>query len=157
MSRTIPLGLLEQVRIASPCPARWEDMTGDDRVRRCSLCSLDVHNISALSRDEAEAFLQQREELKARGERVCIIFHRRADGTLITRDCPIGLAAIHSRTKRAALLIASLFLALIGVLASLSTLDRRAWYAGARARYLDPFTRVRQAINPPPPRVYVGF
>ena len=32
---TISLPLLDSVRIATPCDARWENMCGDERKRRC--------------------------------------------------------------------------------------------------------------------------
>jgi hypothetical protein len=53
-------GLLDRVSIAKPCKADWAQMTGDDRVRRCDLCSLDVYDLSAMPRPEAEAFVAGR-------------------------------------------------------------------------------------------------
>ncbi len=35
-------------------------MTGDDRVRHCATCDRDVHNLSAMAREEAEALLRER-------------------------------------------------------------------------------------------------
>ena len=48
---------LEKLRIANPCPARWEVMEGDDRVRFCQSCKKNVYNLSALQRSEAEALV----------------------------------------------------------------------------------------------------
>jgi hypothetical protein len=45
---------LQNVGIASPCPADWERMVGDNRVRYCSECKLNVYNLSELTRREAE-------------------------------------------------------------------------------------------------------
>jgi len=78
---TLPSGATAE--IASPCSEDWSAMVGDDRVRHCSRCAKDVYNLSALTSDEAEAFLAQR------GER-CVRFFRRRDGTLLTSDCPVG-------------------------------------------------------------------
>ncbi len=36
--------LLENVRIASPCSASWDDMVGDERVRFCGQCTKNVYN-----------------------------------------------------------------------------------------------------------------
>jgi len=73
---------LEDVRIASPCKASWRKMKGDDRVRNCAKCSLNVYNISEMTREEAA-------ELITRSEgRLCIRLWRRRDGTVITKDCP---------------------------------------------------------------------
>lgn len=59
-------------------------MTGTERVRFCSECSLNVYNLSAMTRGEAESFIASREG------RICAKFYRREDGTIITRDCPVG-------------------------------------------------------------------
>jgi len=74
---------LDEVRVASPCDASWDDMVGDDRVRHCAGCDKDVYNLSGMTRDDAEALLV------AKGVDVCIRLYRRADGTLITRDCGV--------------------------------------------------------------------
>jgi hypothetical protein len=83
--------VLASIAIASPCPADWEGMTGDDRVRFCGECRLHVYNLSGMSRKEAEALLQAREG------RLCVRYFQRADGTIMTRDCPVGLQALHKR------------------------------------------------------------
>lgn len=80
------MALLDQIAIASPCSANWHDMRGDARRRFCAQCKLHVHDLSAMTRDEAEALLQA-----ASGGRVCVRLHRRADGRVLTRDCPVGL------------------------------------------------------------------
>jgi len=102
MTETIHLPLLDRIHVASPCTARWEDMTGDGRLRHCAQCDLDVHNLSAMTRDEAEALLQG----LSRG-RVCARFYKRADGTILTRDCPVGLAAVRRRVLLAASRVAA--------------------------------------------------
>ena len=43
---------LEHVKVAAPCPADWERMVGDERVRYCNKCSLHVYNLSGMSRRE---------------------------------------------------------------------------------------------------------
>jgi len=76
------LGIL---KLASPCSESWELMRGDERVRRCDRCRLDVYNLESLTTDEARALLRRREP-----GRVCARFYRRFDGTVLTRDCPKG-------------------------------------------------------------------
>ncbi|MEO6595331.1 MAG: hypothetical protein ABIP94_11310, partial [Planctomycetota bacterium] len=78
--------LLDGISIASPCSADWNQMQGDERRRFCASCKLHVHNLSGMTVDAATALLQQ-----AGGGRVCVRFFRRADGTVLTRDCPVGL------------------------------------------------------------------
>ena len=95
-----PLGRL---RIAEPCQAGWEGMAGDERVRHCTLCSLNVYNFAEMTGDEVRALI-----LRTEG-RVCARLYRRADGTVITRDCPTGMRAMRRRASRvAAALIAAL-------------------------------------------------
>ncbi len=78
---------LEDLRVASPCHESWEKMKGDERARHCAKCDHAVYNISNMTWQEAEALVRSREGM----ERTCIRFHRRFDGTLITRDCPVGV------------------------------------------------------------------
>ena len=72
---------LEVIDIARPCPANWDEMRGDDAVRFCKHCSLNVYNLSAMSREAAERLVAEREG------KLCVRFYRRLDGTVITRDC----------------------------------------------------------------------
>ena len=81
-----PLPLLDQVRVASPCNADWNEMLGDDRVRFCLGCEKNVFNLSAMPRQDAEALLQAR-----LGGEMCVRFYERSDGTILTQDCPVGV------------------------------------------------------------------
>jgi hypothetical protein len=49
---------LDDIAIASPCPADWTKMQGDPRRRFCSQCKLHVFDLSALTRTEAVALVQ---------------------------------------------------------------------------------------------------
>ena len=102
---------LSNIRIASPCQADWNEMYGDNRKRFCGDCKLNVYNLSGMTTDEAEALV-----MNAEG-RLCVRFYRRADGSIITQDCPVGWAKIKQRTKVYATAVASLLMALFtGVL-----------------------------------------
>jgi len=87
---------LSRLRVASPCPVSWESMSGTNRVRYCAQCSLNVYNISELTREETKSLIASSEG------RICARLFRRADGTLITRDCPVGLRSLHKRIARRA-------------------------------------------------------
>jgi len=50
-----PKNFLNNLTIPSPCTADWNSMVGNDQVRFCEHCSLDVHNISLLTRRQAES------------------------------------------------------------------------------------------------------
>jgi hypothetical protein len=71
-------------------------MTGDDRVRFCAECKLNVYNFAELTRTQAEDLLRTTEG------RICGRLYRRADGTVITKDCPVGLRAVRRRVAKTA-------------------------------------------------------
>lgn len=82
---------LDRVRVASPCKADWAQMIGTDRVRFCGQCNLNVYNLSSMAKTEAESLIAGTEG------RLCVRFYRRADGSILTQDCPVGLRAIRRR------------------------------------------------------------
>jgi hypothetical protein len=71
---------LEVLRIEQPCPADWSAMAGDDRRRFCRGCEKHVHNLSALSRDEADRLI-----CESAGS-LCLRMERAPDGTVATID-----------------------------------------------------------------------
>jgi hypothetical protein len=68
-------------------------MFGNDRMRFCGQCKLNVYNLSGMSREEAENLV-----MNAEG-RLCVRFYRRLDGTIITENCPVGWARVKARAK----------------------------------------------------------
>lgn len=107
------LPLLDRVSVASPCPARWEEMVGTEQARFCGDCKKNVYNLSAMTRDQAEAFLSQ-------AESPCVRFYQRTDGTIITSDCPVGIGRKRRRTW-----IASMAATAVAALAGLGFLGTR--------------------------------
>jgi hypothetical protein len=87
---------LDNVRVASPCSSDWNQMVGDERVRFCAQCNLNVYNLSSMKRSEAEALISKTEG------RLCVRYFQRRDGTILTNNCPVGLRAIKRRMSRAA-------------------------------------------------------
>jgi len=69
-------------------------MPGTDRVRHCSQCGKNVYSLSAMTRREAEKLLRETEGS------LCMRLYRRADGTVLTENCPAGLRAIGARVSR---------------------------------------------------------
>ena len=96
------------VQVAAPCRSDWEQMNGDAQVRHCAQCKLNVYNLSELTAEEARTLLISTEG------KLCVRFWVRPDGKLLTRDCPVGLAA-RARKKVAA------------IVASLAALAMAAW------------------------------
>ncbi len=97
---------LDNLRIASPCPANWNAMQGDERKRYCSECKLNVYNLSGMTRYDAEHLLRISEG------RVCVRYFQRADGTILTQDCPVGWAKVKQRVSVFAAAAFSLFVSL---------------------------------------------
>lgn len=110
---------LRHVQVAAPCKVDWDQMLGDDRMRFCGQCSLNVYNLSGMTRADAEALIARSEG------RLCVRFYRRFDGSIITKDCPIGVQAIKRRVSYAwqALVSVTLtFLAGFGIHQALSSI-----------------------------------
>jgi hypothetical protein len=116
------LDLLEQVRIASPCSANWEEMRGDERARFCELCQKHVYNFAAMTADEAAGLICEKEG------KLCARLYRRRDGTVLTADCPVGAARYWKRAKAAAaaMVVTGLFAAGTALSASLDR-SSRTW------------------------------
>lgn len=100
----------DNLRVASPCPKAWDDMVGDDRVRFCDHCRLNVYNLSELTQKETQRLISSSEG------RLCGRLYRRADGTVLTKDCPVGLQAFRKRISRKA---AAVFATMLGLSATI--------------------------------------
>jgi hypothetical protein len=138
MAASIHLDVLDSIRPASPCTARWEDMTGDERVRHCASCDLDVFNVEDMTRDEALTLIRRKiDEPEAR---ICARLRVRSDGKVITRDCPVGLARLRRRisTTCSRLGAAAMFLVTFGAIASRAGEDFHP-----RVRHVGPIASAR--------------
>jgi len=76
-----------ELRISSPCPESWDEMPGDDRVRFCDRCSLNVYNLAVMSREEVDALVRNRKG------RLCGRLYLRGNRTATLRDCAGGRRA----------------------------------------------------------------
>ena len=86
----IPLDLIQ---VKEPCTVPWDSMRGTGEVRFCGQCRMNVYDLSEMTRGEAESLL------RARGERLCVKFTRRADGTVVSADCGPVRRAIRRRAR----------------------------------------------------------
>jgi len=151
MSSQQPLPLLDEVRVTSPCPVSWQDMKGDDRVRHCSMCQLAVYDLSALTRSEAENLIRETTD------RLCIRVHRRPDGKVMTRDCPLGrLRAIRRRVAAFAGMAGLLLFTLVGWLVGRPEARAGAAVGLGKGREIEPFRTVADWIDPPRYHVTMG-
>jgi len=111
--------LLRNLRVATPCHIGWENMSGNDRVRFCESCQLNVYNLSEMTSDEVKSLI-----LKSEG-RLCGRMYRRADGTVITRDCPVGIRALRKKmTSIAAAVFATILSASSVVFSQIGSKDK---------------------------------
>lgn len=94
MGRALPVFQLDDISVASPCSMAWADMVGGDKVRFCGACQKNVFNLSGMARTEALDLIRATEG------RMCVRFFRRADGTILTEDCPVGIQKALRRAKR---------------------------------------------------------
>ena len=76
------ISLVQRVKIASPCHASWDQLEGGDRKRFCFQCRNHVYDFSKVTTIEVEELLKR--------ESVCGRIWKRADGHVITADCPVG-------------------------------------------------------------------
>jgi hypothetical protein len=98
---------LSDLHIASPCPVDWKKMVGDERVRHCAECNLNVYNLSAMTDQQVLELIAD-----SRGKRLCARLYRRPDGTVLTQDCPWGLRVLKRKISR---LAAAVLTAVMGV------------------------------------------
>jgi hypothetical protein len=119
---------LDDLRVASPCAVPWSEMKGNEVVRHCDDCKKNVYNISNLTREEAASLIREKEG------KLCVTFYRRSDGTLLTADCPVGLAAVRKQYIRTKARVAAMAVAI--------------W--GAVLGFFSSCTQSTQFNNPPP-------
>lgn len=92
--------ILDRVRVVSPCDESWNEMRGNDEVRFCSHCAKSVHNLSEMTRRDAEQLVA-----KSKG-RLCIRYATRADRKIITAS---DFRSLHKITRRASRIAAGAF------------------------------------------------
>lgn len=131
---------LDNISIASPCHAEWSDMVGSDKVRFCASCQKNVFNLSGMKRDEALDLLRATEG------KACVRFFRRADGTVLTEDCPVGVALLVKKAKRATLAAAAVSL---GAVAAMLAFLGGSFTRKACERIDDVKTNIENVIDVP--------
>ena len=133
MEQKRSLPMLDQVKVASPCNADWNQMQGDDKSRYCGKCEKNVYNLSAMTKEDAELLILEKEG------NLCIRLYRRTDGTVLTEDCPVGV-----RRKR---------LRLLGVVAIAGgAMATAAGFAASMLTQGKPANPVAVEMGAPPPQ-----
>ncbi|MEX1366397.1 MAG: hypothetical protein AB1Z98_24950 [Nannocystaceae bacterium] len=73
----------QDIEIPEPCHADWASMRPEDRGRYCFECKTKVHDLSAMTKAEAQRFLE-----RTAHEEVCVSYEHAADGSLVFRAPP---------------------------------------------------------------------
>jgi hypothetical protein len=148
---------LDNISVAAPCSAEWAKMSGDERVRHCALCRKNVYNLSEMSRTEAEALIREKEGS------LCVRFYQRADGTILTTNCPVGLRAIQRRLRWICTGVAALFALCAGGAWARSAAGVNGLNGALRSKPIvnklqdiQPFKAVIDLLDPQIPRMVMG-
>lgn len=72
---------IEDIVIAAPCDRKWGEMRGNNKVRRCSACRLDVHNTTEMTESEIQNLFA------GQNNRICLKIYRTTDGKILTKNC----------------------------------------------------------------------
>ena len=97
---------LNNVTVNSPCSADWNSMIGNDQVRYCEHCNFDVHNLSLMTRNQAERLVA-----RSKG-RLCVRYHHDPAGRPLT--LPVG-QKLHRISRRVSRIAAGAFTATLSV------------------------------------------
>ena len=88
-----------ELRISSPCPKSWDELVGDDKIRYCGQCRLNVYNLAEMPKEEVEALVRKTEgrlcgRLYMRGDKKAAhdMYQRALAG-----EGPIDKAAVQKR------------------------------------------------------------
>ena len=148
------ISLLQRVQVASPCPARWDEMDGDDRSRFCHQCNKHVYNFAAMSEAEANRLLEATEG------GLCGRIYRRADGTILTSDCPVGVARLRRAFRRTLAVCAGVALAMLSGMGVAVRAVSHGWEGEGSGSWLaetQPVrTLVRWSKSPAPVVPFIG-
>jgi hypothetical protein len=106
---------LSNITIPSPCDADWNSMKGNDQVRFCEHCDLSVHNLSQMTRTQAQRLIN-----RSNG-RLCVRYYRNSDGGPITR--PVA-QKLHLIGRRASRLAAGAFTATLSITSAVAQTER---------------------------------
>jgi hypothetical protein len=124
--------LLDTIRVESPCEVSWDSMVGNDQVRFCEHCNLTVNDLSQLTRKRALRLV------RASKGRLCIRYHRRPDGSTVTRSAPQKLYRIGRRASRIAAGAFSATLSLCSASANAGNITSTMNHSNAAAISQDP-------------------
>jgi hypothetical protein len=149
-----PTELAKRLTVVTPCKVKWKDMQGDDKVRHCALCQLNVYNVREMTTPEVEALLST-------PGRTCVQVLRRWDGTVVTGDCRQKWKRRKTRARTALRRATTVFAALsaLAILAVATVVlfgnNLRVYFGGGAGGAL-PGDPSSYSAHPPPPQATFG-
>jgi len=136
------LPIFDNLKVAAPCHAPWDKMTGDARVRHCGDCNKNVYNLSNMTRAEAEAVIVTHEG------KLCVRYYQRKDGTILFADCAVG---VKQRRRRRLIVAAGATLVAAGAAtAALFVAHKTKPDEVVMGRYETPMMGQLEVTTPPP-------
>jgi hypothetical protein len=99
-------GFLDSIRVASPCSEDWDKMRGNEQVRFCEHCALEVNNLSEMTRKQARQLVRQSEG------RICVRYVKNPQ-----TNAPVFADKLYQISRRAGIAAG-----VLGASLSLSTL-----------------------------------
>src|SRR5829696_9195067 len=82
--------LIDSIEVKKACSEDWDAMTGNERVRFCSHCALEVNNLSALTRKQAMRLVRES------GGRICVRYVKNP-----VDNSPVFAERLYQITRRA--------------------------------------------------------
>jgi hypothetical protein len=125
---------LDDSHIPVPCTKAWDELKGNGVARSCDTCNKDVHDLSQLTRAQAD-------ELLASNSDLCVRYATRKDGTLVLADSLVRGRASKARSLvlAAALVAGTAYVTMPPAAPRYSNDDdERSYTAGELRRYEDP-------------------
>lgn len=101
------LTVLDRINVSSPCSADWNEMKGNDVVRFCEHCNLNVTDLSSMTRTKATKLV-----LKSKG-RLCVRYIKNPDGAIQT-----ATQKVYQISRRASRITAGVFSAVLSLSAT---------------------------------------
>lgn len=136
---------LQAIKIATPCHVPITEMEDRGSFFHCHECQLNVYHFSTLSNDQIADLLNQNHE------RLCVGMFKREDGTIITKDCPLGLKDVGLVYRRQGFLraLAFLFALFIGTGSGdfFEPVARSLKSSLTHPRFIQSFTEDRKELN----------
>jgi hypothetical protein len=118
-----PKNFLNNMTIPSPCTADWNSMIGNEQVRFCEHCNLDVHNLTLMTRNQAERLVS-----RSNG-RLCVRYHY--DPAARPLSLPV-VQKLHRISRRVSQIAAGAFSATLSITSAVAQTS-----TGSQTRYVD--------------------